>query len=236
MTDPTPAAPAHTPPPWLVHSLSVLTLVAVVALSLVLFRDDFEDVRPDDDEEAAAGTPVGDTFDRDDADTLVAPGHPWLEARGAWGVRDGAAALVAPAPRQQALAALAGEGPDGTVRVTAASVAPGWGVAFRVRDPEHRWGLVVQEDGRGWALEVVNGGVASTISDFLAVAPADGDDIEITLEGRTITATVGDVTNTLADDRVTDGVGVGVLAARVPGVDATTLRWDDLDARLIRPG
>lgn len=223
--------PARAPglPRWAVLPLCVLTVLAVGGLSLLLFRADLTEDEGDPD---VVATEVGDAFDRPDARTLADAEHTWEEAAGRWGVQGGRAVLLAPAPGgPRSLAILPGAGADGTVRITAAAVQTGWGVAFRVADDQNYWSVVARSDA--WAIEQVHDGVPSEQA-RVGVVPADGARIEVSLDGDRVAASVGGTASeAVTDTTLTDALGLGLLA--VTDQPAVTMAWDDLEASLTPP-
>lgn len=239
MSDTTPAAaprttppptPAAAPPPrWLVLGLAALTIVAVGAGSLLLFRDDLIGDAADEVTYRPTRPTLADDFERPDADRLDDPDHPWAVARGAWAVRDGHAALTEPGPGgPRNLVVLPADRADGVARVTATAVEPGWAFAFRVRDEHNYWSLVARPETGSWSIEVVRDGVATEIEQFLAVAPADGDRIEVHLTGALIAVTVNGTTgNEVDDDDPARAGGVGLLS--LTGDNVASMAWDDVE-------
>jgi len=219
---------APSPPPrGLVLGLCGLTIVVVVALSLVLFRDDLGPI-----EDAAPATTTdpllaADDFERPDAPELATDGRPWSEPAGDWVVQDAHAALVTPAPvPQPSLAVLDTGAADGVARVTATAVEPGWAFAFRVRGPEDFWAIVARPETGTWSLARVEGGVVTETTGFLAAAPVDGTLIEVRLEGDRIVVSAGGVTNEVTDDTFVDATGIGPAALTPDNI--ASMAWDDL--------
>lgn len=218
---------APTPPHrGLVLGLCGLTIVVVVALSLVLFREDLE---PVDEAPATTADPVvvADDFDRADAPDLVTDGRSWVEPTGDWVVQDGHAALVAAAPAPPpSLAVLDSGVADGVARATATAVEPGWAFAFRILDEDDFWAVVARPDTGDWSLARVEGGAVTEATGFLAVPPADGDQVEVRLQGERIVVTIGGVTNEVTDPALVDATGIGPAALRDQNI--ASMAWDDL--------
>ena len=219
-TAPTPA------PRGLVLGLCGLTVVVVAALSLVLFRDDLD---PVDDTPPTTEDPilVADDFERADAPDLAADGVSWTEPAGDWVIQDAHVALVTAAPPPQASVAVLDIGAaDGVARATATAVEPGWAFAFRIRDEQDFWAVVARPETADWSLARVEGGVATETAGFLAVAPADGDHVEVHLQGERITVTIGGVTNEVTDPTLVDATGIGPAALSDRNI--ASMAWDDI--------
>jgi hypothetical protein len=222
MSDTAPSPPRR----GLVLGLCGLTVVVVVALSLVLFLDDLD---PVDDAPVTTEDPLvaADDFARADAPDLAADGRDWTEPAGDWVVQDGHAALVTAAPPPQpSLAVLDTGAADGVARATATAVEPGWAFAFRVLGPGDFWAVVARPETADWSLARVQGGVVSETTGFLAVAPTDGDLVEVHLQGDRITVTVGGVTNEVTDPALADATGIGPAALSDRNI--ASMAWDDL--------
>jgi len=224
---------APTPlPRGLVLGLCGLTLVVVVALSLVLFREDLEPI--EDQAPVTTTDPLlaADDFERADAPDLAAPGHPWAEPAGDWIVQDGHAALLTAAPAGPSLAVLAEAGSDGVARMTVTAVEPGWGFAFRVRDDRNYWTLVARPEQAAWSLVRVVDGISTEYPGTVVAAPTDGSQIEVVLDGDRILASVGGVVGTeVVDAAMAEATGVGLFAETDRNI--ASMAWDDLS--LARP-
>jgi hypothetical protein len=219
------------PPRWLALGLAALTLIAVAALSLFLFRDDLR--RTDDADSGATVTstpPAGDDFDRPDG-RLADADHGWSDVVGAWVVQDGHAAL-SEGDSGGTLAGLAGlavldnEHDDTHLQVTATAVEPGWGVAFRVQEPSNLWAVVADPEQARWSVVHQQDGVPTTV-ETVAVEPHDGSVIRVDLVGERIEVTVDEVAAEPIDDpALADRHLIGLLA--LPGGSLASMAWDDL--------
>lgn len=224
--------PAPTPPPrWLVLGLAALTLVVVAALSLVLFRDDIDTSSSVAEPATVDEVLVADAFDRPDADSLADADHAWTQPRGGWAVRDGHAALVTPTtPDGPNLAVLPTDSADGVASVSATAVEPGWGFAFRAQDADDYWALVARPETSTWSLVLVQAGVVTETTDFLAREPVDGTHIEVRLAGDAIEVTLdGTLSNQVTDATFADATGLGLVA--LTGENAASMAWDDVGLR-----
>jgi len=223
MSDAAPSPPHR----GLVLGLCGLTLVVVVALSLVLFRDDLEPVEDQAPPTTTDPLLAADDFERPDAPDLTTDGRPWTEPAGDWVVQDAHAALVAAAPAPgPSLAVLDTGAADGVARATATAVEPGWAFAFRIDGPADFWAVVARPETESWSLARVQGGVVEETTGFLAAAPADGALVEVRLQGDRIVVTVGGVTNEVTDDALVDATGIGPAALVDDNI--ASMAWDDI--------
>jgi len=223
MSDTAPSPPSR----GLVLGLCGLTIVVVVALSLVLFRDDLE---PVDNTPPTTVHPIlaTDDFDRADAPDLAAPGHSWAEPAGDWAIQDGHAALVEPASEGPNLAILPTASSDGVARVTVTAVEPGWGFAFRVQDDRNYWALVARPDQSAWSLLRVLDGIRTEHQGIVIAPPTDGARIEVVLDGDRIQAQVGAIAGTeVIDDALVDASGLGLFTET--GQNVASMAWDDVE-------
>lgn len=205
--------------------LGVLTVVLVGALSLVLFRDDIE---AGDDEATPIPTvvPVGDDFERADADGLATDAVAWDELLGSWIVQDGHAALATPADDGAAAAGLAvlpRERAGGTVRATALAVEPGWGLAFRVGGPDDWWAAVAGVDE--WTIVSTSDGTLRGLG-VVPVAPRDGAEVAVELVGDLVRVTVDDQSVEVTDPTGRDAADVGLVATNSENL--ASMAWDGL--------
>jgi hypothetical protein len=208
-----------------VVSLAVLTVVAAATLSLLLFRDELVRVE-DPTGSVEVPPPLYDDFEGEQLNA-----H-WQPIAGQWGVQSGEAVVTAPAPARSLLV-IPDAGADGVARVTASSVEDGWAFAFRVRDRDDYWSVIARPGADSWSIEHMDQGRSSELDDFLTVAPADGDQVEVRLAGATITVTInGDVSNSITDVALTDATGLGLLSV---GGNPAALGWDDLEGDLTPP-
>lgn len=223
MTDAAPSPPAR----GLVLGLCGLTIVVVVALSLVLFRDDLGPVEDQAPSPSVDPVLAADDFERPDAPDLAADGPPWTESAGGWEVQDAHVALTSAAPPPQpSLAVLDAGAADGVARATATAIEPGWAFAFRIEGPQDFWAVVARPETGDWSLALIEGGVVTETTGFLAVAPADGALIEVHLQGDHIVVGVGGATNEVTDDALVDATGIGPAALSDENI--ASMAWDDI--------
>ena len=203
-----------------VLALAVLTVVVVGVLSLALF---WGDIVEDDSSPTAAETTVADDFDRPDGPLR----GDWSEPRGVWVVQDQHAAVdVVAADDEFALAVLPTDAPS-AIDVTARAVEPGWGLAFRVQDPENLWAVVARPERDTWSLvHIADSAVVEEIEDFVTITPSDNSVVRVELEGDRIRVIVNERINEHVDPVLADATDVGLLA--LPGGVLASMAWDDL--------
>lgn len=177
-------------------------------------------------------TGASDDFDRASSDSLgvSASGDEWVAVSGAWGIEDGAAALIEgneDGPRS--IAVIDGGSADLAMEVRASSISQGWGIVFRYRGDFNYWMMTAAPEFATYNLhKVVNGQVVDMGS--LGLAPIeDGSVIRVELQGQLMTFYVdGKHLDTIDDAHAAGATQVGLMA-QGPAIEFG--RWDDLVVR-----
>lgn len=174
----------------------------------------------------AADFEADDLFTRTDSALVMGDadsGQQWFPAVGTWGLASGKAycPTLSGGKGLAWLRSLAG----GTVSVTLSTHAASCGLAARIQDSTNFW--LLRDNTTNYKLELVQAGVA-TVKDTIAVVPANGDVLTITLEGSTLTAKVNSTTGTPVEDSTFQRQPRAGLYA-----ESTAARFDTFDASFV---
>jgi hypothetical protein len=177
-----------------------------------------------------------DHFDRTTRRGLgrMAPGHRWVTPRGRWGIEDGEARVVRPAPRGRSMALVAAVA-DGQVQVRAAAVTPGIGLAFRCQGPANCWLLEAVPRFGTWNIVVVHRGREKVRGNLGTVPVSSGTTIGVRMRGKRLTFLVdGKPVRTIEDGALLHSVRSGLTLGDPQG--APVARWDEFVAAPVKRG
>jgi hypothetical protein len=157
-------------------------------------------------------------------------GQPWRSVRGVWGIRDGQARLLDPAPAGPSLALVTVGIGIRSVEVRAAAIARGMGLAFRCQGVANCWRVEAVPSFGTWNVVKVVGGDEQVMGNLGTVAVDAGTVIGVEQEGRRLRFTVnGELVRTIVDGALRDAPRAG-LSMRAGG-SARSAAWDDFVAR-----
>ncbi|HMQ27014.1 MAG TPA: hypothetical protein PKA98_13575 [Acidimicrobiales bacterium] len=173
-----------------------------------------------------------DQFDRpDDPGSMgdFAPGRPWTEGAGTWGIIDGEAYLSRSAEFRNHSVIGIGQG-DGGAQVRLDKVVNGAGLVFRYVGPYNYWAVVAVPDVATWNVIKVVDGDQEVVGNTGQSPTADGTTVGVRMEGDTIDVIInGRIRKTIVDDFQAEAGKVGVTAR---GPDSGDARFDDFVAGL----
>lgn len=180
--------------------------------------------------EEASRRPVtaaaSDTFERPDHDEslgLANTGQEWAPHLGTWGIRDGAAAVIRP-ERGASVAVLPVGRTDGRVQVEAATIARGFGLAFRCRNAFNCWKVEAVPDYATWNVVKIVDGEETVLGNLGRTPVEDGTTVSVDLDGEEMRFSVdGTEMRTIRDRDLVQEAQIG-LSLREPG-SAATARW-----------
>jgi hypothetical protein len=138
---------------------------------------------------------IFDNFDRPDGpESLVFPGSGWRSLAGGWSAEGGQARLAVPDlqvgtqftngnPPLSGLVTL--DPPDGaaTASMTTGAVAPGCGLAFRVRDVNNFWAVVAVPDVSTWNILRIENGTGTLVSNTSTVSVSRNSRVTVKDDG-----------------------------------------------------
>lgn len=196
---------------------------------------------------ADARTDVGifgtiDQFDRPDDPSSMgdfAPGRPWTEGAGTWGIVDGEAYLSRGGEFRNHSVIGIGQG-DGGAQVRLDKVVNGAGLVFRYVGPYNYWAVVAVPEVATWNVIKVVDGDQEVVGNTGQSPTADGTTVGVRMEGDTIDVIInGRIRKTVVDDFQAEAGKVGLTTR---GPDSADARFDDFVAGLpggnpiVRPG
>lgn len=173
-----------------------------------------------------------DQFDRPDDPASMgdfAPGRPWSEDAGTWGIVDGEAYLAQSGEFRNHSVIGLGQG-DGGAQVRLDKVVNGAGLVFRYVGPYNYWAVVAVPDVATWNVIKVVDGNQEVVGNTGQSPTADGTTVAVRMEGDTIDVIInGRIRKTIVDDFQADAGKVGLTAR---GADSGDARFDDFVAGL----
>ena len=183
-----------------------------------------------------------DQFDRPDDPTSMgdfAPGRPWTEGAGTWGIVDGEAYLSEGSEFRNHSVIGIGQG-DGGAQVRLDKVVNNAGLVFRYVGPYNYWAVVAVPEVATWNVIKVVEGDLEVVGNTGQSPTADGTTVGVRMEGDTIDVIInGRIRKTVVDDFQAEAGKVGITAR---GPDSGDARFDDFVAGLpggnpiVRPG
>lgn len=212
--------------------------IAIVGILIASGGDDGGGGGGDDRETATdARTDVGifgtiDQFDRPDDPASMgdfAPGRPWSEDAGTWGIVDGEAYLSRSGEFRNHSVVGLGQG-DGGAQVRLDKVVNGAGLVFRYVGPYNYWAVVAVPDVATWNIIKVVEGDQEVVGNTGQSPTADGTTVAVRMEGDTIDVIInGRIRKTVVDDFQAEAGKVGITAR---GAESGDARFDDFVAGL----
>ncbi len=211
--------------------------IAIVGILIASGGDDGGGGGGDQDRATDTRTDVGifgtiDQFDRPNDPTSMgnfAPGRPWSEDAGTWGIVDGEAYLARSGEFRNHSVIGLGQG-DGGAQVRLDKVVNGAGLVFRYVGPYNYWAVVAVPDVATWNVIKVVDGTQEVVGNTGQSPTADGTTVAVRMEGDTIDVIInGRIRKTIVDDFQAEAGKVGVTAR---GADSGDARFDDFVAGL----
>ena len=178
---------------------------------------------------------IDDAFDRADSTVSLgstATGAQWQPTGGAWGVNL-RQAYVAQAGKSVAIATLRGGTADGRVSVTAAKMAPGFGLVFRCRSALNCWRVEAVPQFGTWNVIKIENGNETKVADLGTVSVADGTEIAVDMNGSVLTFFINGERVTAVDDATFKDDDAAGLSLREPA-SAPIARWSKFAVAVVK--
>ncbi len=178
---------------------------------------------------------IEDTFDRGDSPLSLgstATGAQWQAIGGVWGVNQGQAYVAVP-EKSVAMATLRGGTADGRVAVSAAKMAPGFGLVFRCQSVLNCWRVEAVPQFGTWNVIKVENGTETIAARLGTVSVADDTEIAVEMNGSVLTFFIDGERVTAIDDATfkdDDGAGISLREPASAGV----ARWSNFAVTVVK--